>query len=156
MDGFGYYRVCLATLGEWRRGDDMKAISLWQSWASFMVLGLKENETRNWKTGYRGDLLIHAAKKMIYPPRPLRIILDSMDLNLKHLPRGCIIGQVRLIDCKAITDRNMPNQNDVERDLGDYTPGRFMWITKCPKQLKEPVPFRGRQGFFNVPDEVLK
>jgi hypothetical protein len=39
----------------------MRAISLWQPWASAIALRLKSNETRGWATTYRGPLAIHAA-----------------------------------------------------------------------------------------------
>lgn len=45
----------------------MKALSLWQPWASLMALGVKQNETRSWPTSHRGDLLICAAKRMPTP-----------------------------------------------------------------------------------------
>lgn len=39
----------------------MKVITIWQPWASLIVLGHKKIETRGWATKYRGPLLIHAA-----------------------------------------------------------------------------------------------
>lgn len=39
----------------------MKALTLWQPWASLVALGVKTIETRSWSTGYRGPLAIHAA-----------------------------------------------------------------------------------------------
>lgn len=39
----------------------MKAITLWQPWASLVGLGEKKIETRSWLTKYRGPLAIHAA-----------------------------------------------------------------------------------------------
>ncbi len=41
----------------------MKAISIWQPWASLIAIGAKQIETRSWATGYRGLLVIHAAKR---------------------------------------------------------------------------------------------
>jgi hypothetical protein len=43
----------------------MKAISLWQPWASllFTTPRAKLHETRHWPTSYRGLLYIHAAKR---------------------------------------------------------------------------------------------
>lgn len=53
----------------------MKAISLWQPWASLVALGVKTIETRSWSTKYRGPLTIHAAARrpemMYLPPQPL-------------------------------------------------------------------------------------
>ncbi|HVM07165.1 MAG TPA: ASCH domain-containing protein [Acidimicrobiales bacterium] len=40
----------------------MKAISLWQPWASLIAYGVKTIETRSWSTPYRGRIAIHAAK----------------------------------------------------------------------------------------------
>lgn len=44
----------------------MKALTLWQPWASLIALGVKTIETRGWSTNYRGPLAIHAAKR---PPK---------------------------------------------------------------------------------------
>ena len=42
----------------------MKALSLWQPWASLIALGVKTIETRSWSTTYRGPLLIHAGQHL--------------------------------------------------------------------------------------------
>lgn len=44
-------------------GQAMKAITIWQPWASLIMLGKKTIETRSWATSYRGPLAIHAAKR---------------------------------------------------------------------------------------------
>lgn len=41
----------------------MKALSLWEPWASLMRTGAKTIETRSWWTHHRGDLLICAARR---------------------------------------------------------------------------------------------
>ncbi len=41
----------------------MKAITLWQPWATLVALGVKTIETRSWTTAYRGPLAIHAAAR---------------------------------------------------------------------------------------------
>ncbi|NLE60710.1 MAG: ASCH domain-containing protein, partial [Planctomycetes bacterium] len=41
----------------------MKALSLWEPWASLMRCGAKTIETRSWYTSYRGPLLICGAKR---------------------------------------------------------------------------------------------
>lgn len=40
----------------------MKALSLTQPWASLVAIGAKRIETRSWRTSYRGEVAIHAAK----------------------------------------------------------------------------------------------
>ena len=39
----------------------MKAITLWQPWASLIAVGAKRIETRSWSTNYRGPLAVHAS-----------------------------------------------------------------------------------------------
>lgn len=157
----------------------MKTLSLWQPWATLMALGLKKIETRSWPTRYRGPLAIHAALE--YDTQPPEILVNvvigaihatfpSIDLpslkdwmilrraclqfKMDKLPRGGIIAVVDLIDCVEITKHNHPASPEWE--YGDYTPGRFMWITENIKPLRKIIPFRGRHGLFNVPDEALR
>ncbi len=133
----------------------MKAISLWQPWASAMALGFKKIETRSWSTNYRGPLLIHAAKKVIqWPTAYIQAIFDSIAFQPDDLPLGQILCKVDLINCKRILIHNRPSERDPERALGDYIPGRYMWITNN-LQLFPSFPFRGKQGLFNVPDGVM-
>lgn len=120
----------------------MKAISLWQPWATFLVHGLKKIETRSWSTKYRGPLLIHAALKKL------------PGLGIQNLHRDGIIGTVDLIDCQEMNLFNLPSKT--EKQYGDYKPGRFMWITENPKAFKKIIPYKGSQRIFNIPDDVLK
>ncbi len=48
----------------------MKAITLWQPWASLVAIGAKTIETRSWATSYRGPLAIHAAARKPAVPGP--------------------------------------------------------------------------------------
>ncbi len=84
----------------------MKALSLWQPWASALVLGAKRIETRSWSTNYRGRFLIHAAKKITDDLRTVNsswtwkaILKPIGDEPLKLLPLGHILGYADLIDC---------------------------------------------------------
>jgi hypothetical protein len=126
----------------------MKAISLWQPWASLMAMGLKKIETRAWATRYRGPLYIHAAKKIIgWPSIDIQAVFDDIAFQQRDLPRGCLICKVDLIDCRRIYITTRPFYP--ERAFGDYTPGRYMWITQNLETF-DPIPYRGSQGLFNV------
>ncbi len=148
----------------------MKAISLWQPWASFMSLGLKRNETRGWPTNYRGLLAIHAAKfrvKEVSLEVAGRLMetefYDASDVllydTLDRLPYGAILCVVELYDCVHTEhfQTTVPLQlSQQEADLGDYSPKRFAWLTRNLRRLKQPIQFKARQGLFEVPDELLK
>lgn len=84
----------------------MKALTLWQPWASLVAIGVKTIETRSWATKYRGPLAIHAAK---HSPLAARKFADD-DLHVRDalvrngykswhdLPQGCVIATCSLVD----------------------------------------------------------
>jgi hypothetical protein len=37
---------------------------------------------------------------------------------------------------------------------GDFSPGRYFWLLRDLRRVK-PFAFTGRQGFFQVPDELI-
>jgi len=138
----------------------MKAISLWQPYSSLMAMGLKKIETRSWSTKYRGPLLIHAAmrKPRLYEQRYIAIVLNKfgrVDFPIGYLHYGAILCKVDLIDCKKMTWGNIPHHTELEYNLGNYDYGRFMWITNNLKTFANPIPWKGSQGFFNVPEEII-
>lgn len=160
----------------------MKAISLWQPWASLLVLGSKTIETRSCPTHYRGPLLIHAAKRkniseLIYYGscwafhaafHPIGGSgMGKNGVGLYDLPFGAIIGQVDLVDCRPTgsftgdeldTLRYPPGVTHMswtERVLGNFERGRYGWVMANPKVFETPIPFKGSQGFFEVPKEVI-
>ena len=57
----------------------MKAITIWQPYASAIAVGLKHYETRSWPTKHRGPLAIHSAKKSLSE--------DEYGQLLRHLTR---------------------------------------------------------------------
>lgn len=141
----------------YREDGEVKAISLWQPWASLMAMGLKKNETRSWKTSYRGPLIIHAAKKVIgWPSLTIQGLFDD-DIAFQpcDLPRGCLLCKVEMVDCQEIGIYNIPFR-EIEKELGDYTLGRYMWKTENVNVFEKPIPYRGSQGIFDVPDDVIK
>lgn len=141
----------------------MKAISLWQPWASAIALLLKRNETRGWWTNYRGPLAIHAAKK-ISPD--LREFYRQSQCNplraagypfFEDLPFGGIVATCRLYDCRPTTDLSLlANLSPQERSWGNYEEERFAWLLTDIVALERPIPCKGEQGFFEVDLEKLK
>jgi activating signal cointegrator 1 len=133
----------------------MRAISLWQPWASLWLSPLKVHETRHWSTTYRGWLAVHAAKRLV---SDCGEELDELCMQQfgamwrRTLPRGAILGTVDLVDCLP-TEIIVPALADIT--CGDFSAGRYGWKRNAWRQVPAPVPYIGRQGFFNVPDELL-
>ena len=132
----------------------MKAISLWQPWASAIALGHKHVETRHWSTKYRGTLAIHAAKRWEPDQREFASVERTLGRLPWRLPFGAIVAVCDLVDVRP-TDELKFTVSAVERLYGNYEPGRFGWLLENIRPLAEPIGYRGGQGFFSVPDELL-
>lgn len=154
----------------------MKALSLWQPWATAIALGSKRVETRSWKTDYRGPIAIHAAKHCVkqemddlcfenYWIGALHLeseifeteVRIDLDRFLFGMPFGSIVAVCRLVDCKETEDFDQTEclQGEMpfmwcEEDLGDFSPGRFGWMFEDIRRIVKPIPYRGQQGLFDV------
>jgi len=139
----------------------MKAISLWQPWASLWCSPRKVHETRHWRCSHRGWLLVHAAKRFekgFELDDPLRSILD--DEFGRHWardpPTGALIGRVNVVDCLPTQAlRGDAAASDDDRECGDFGPDRFAWKRDEFRLFDKSIRYRGAQGFFNVPDHLL-
>lgn len=139
----------------------MKCISLWQPWATLWASGAKQIETRDWVLKHRGPLAVHAAKVFKSDERDLCFcepfhehlakVLDSIDA----MPLGAIVGIVQITDCKTSEhlDRVISSQ---ERAFGNYSPNRYGWVASQFRLFADPIPYKGQQGLFDVPDELLR
>jgi hypothetical protein len=138
----------------------IRVISLWQPWASLVVIGAKTWETRSWDTSYRGPLAIHAAKRWTPAQRAL-IARDPfksalMAAGIYELPLGKILGKVDLVNTALCVQGSVvfPVGGDSiiiqepERSFGDFSPGRYAWLLENPERLAVPIPASGRQGFW--------
>lgn len=76
----------------------MKVITIKQPFASLIAAGLKEYEFRTWKTGYRGEILIHAGKSI---DKEAMKKFEGFGLDY---PTGCIIAKANLTDCVPVTE----------------------------------------------------
>lgn len=123
-------------------------LSLWQPWAEAMRRRLKKNETRSWSTNYRGYLAIHAAKRRFNPAEYLRPYALKMDCS--QLVYGAVVCIVKLVGCETTEFCVKAGISENEQFWGDYTEGRFAWITSSLDMIEipEPIPTRGRQGLF--------
>lgn len=134
----------------------MKAISLWQPWATLIALGHKRIETRSWGTSYRGLIAIHAAKrKMTWDEIEL---LEDLNFNLgleipitedeTQWPRGAIVAVAHLSDCYQMTTDDIEEQTVLEEHVGGWAPGRYAWVLRGVAPINPPVPARGAQGLW--------
>jgi hypothetical protein len=147
----------------------LKAVSLWQPWASLIAVGAKTLETRSWPTSHRGKIVIHAAKiwngecaaalerpefqralAPVYAPAQV-LFSDVLGVLNDHLPFGCALAVADLLDCFRIGDAPVKWRDRLttkEQAFGNYLPERWAWVFGEVRLLKVPTPMQGRQGVF--------
>lgn len=129
-----------------------KALSIWQPYASMIMGYMKVYETRSWTTDYRGRLYIHASKKV--SKEDLGKHEDCVRL-LEPLTYGAVLGYVELVNIQPAWFVKRRTKNDIELYRGDFSDGRYAWVLHDPVLFKEPLPYRGQQGLFEIPDDLL-
>jgi len=139
----------------------MKAITIMQPWASAIVFGMKQYETRSRLTKHRGLLAIHAGKKVdkvglteqYYVPW-----LDHIQLPLSRrlgplteddFPTGGIVAVAEVVDCIEMDDTFIMEQSQVERSLGNWNVGNFAYRLENVQPLPKMVQIAGKQGLWN-------
>lgn len=163
----------------------MKALSLWQPWIEGGIFRFgKRIENRDWRgCGYRGPLLLHASKSVgtqdnfedavdfildaANPaPGPERIAavkglaVCRIGGRGRHhaegwwaphpdLVRGAIVGRCRVAGV-VLDAQDIPSA-----DQQKWWMGGFALVLADVERLDKPIPYKGAQGFFEVPDALL-
>ena len=144
----------------------MLTISLYQPWATLMSVKEKRCETRSWAIHHRGPLAIHATAgppDPIAAQHPFSTALARHGYTMTTLPRGVIVAVAMLVSCIPLVvgydslghDRfGFP---EFEAQFGDFSRGRFAWVTTNVFLLPQPVPARGHQGLWqwNPPVDLV-
>jgi len=127
----------------------MKALTIWEPWATLIAKSIKKVETRSWTTKYRGDLAIHAAKRN---PADLEIV-RQYDLG-RSMRRGEIVCVAMLYDVWPVEMiRRRLDEREIE--LGDYSDGRYAFMLKNIRPVV-PTRARGQQGFWHWKPRAIK
>lgn len=134
----------------------MKAISLWQPWASLWLTDMKVHETRHWKTSYRGFLYVHAAKRPIgrfdLDPRLEDLCTEEWGGHFrKDLPFGSVIGIVELVSMISTNDF-VPDKKHPNYLCGDWSADRWGWQRADNPTHIGPWPYKGQQGMWEISD----
>lgn len=147
----------------------VRCLTLYQPWATLIALRAKTIETRSWRTWYRGDLLIHAARSFPKSARELcaqepfaKVLAQggycdtvSGKVDPAGLPLGAIVAKCKLKHCVRVGTPGVElPPPEPERLFGDYTSGRYAWILADVQALLQPVPAHGSMGLW-TPDPTL-
>lgn len=136
----------------------MKAITISQPYASLIATGQKIVENRRRQCHHRGPIVIHAGKGEQYLDRE----------ELKGYPTGCAIAVAYLVAClersiirqRARTNGSMPifagaTYTWEQLDEHRHTEGPYCLILGDVRPLAKPIPWRGQQSLFEIPDALI-
>jgi hypothetical protein len=162
----------------------VRGLSLWQPWASAIAVGAKRIETRSWGTSYRGPVAIHAAKRFrlidmcyFHASWTWCAALHSLGWEMgkdrpgpEDLPLGAFVAVAELVDVRPTrtftveeieTDRRPPGEPRgadwlkwSERQMGDFTLGRYGWVLENVRALPAPILYKGQMGLWTLGDDV--
>lgn len=160
------------------RSRPMKALTVWQPWASLIIIGAKPYEFRGWPppepiVGQR--MAIHAAARKI-DWREVHQLVRLLDAGGRYAARTCLhpdialpflrsclndpdllplaagIGTVRVgprrNGVNIAAEFGVPKANDSDRDQHSNWGWPMLDIERWPA----PIPMRGAQGLWNWPD----
>lgn len=143
----------------------MKALTLHQPWASAIAVGSKRIENRTWlasRFGLRaGDTFaIHAG--LAYNEAaghtggddvwPQSVLLHA------RAHRGAVVAVARLVACgvgAGHTERIVSGIHGPDQ-FAHWFIGPVGWVLDGVVALPEPVPCKGRQGVWTLPDDVAE
>lgn len=139
----------------------MKGITLWQPYASaiftsnpYLERWMKDHETRGWAlpASLVGTwLFIHAAARKVrhgeFGPHVEQVMMAGFGRAwASQLPYGAIVGKVRFGTPFRTEDGE--STSGCDNIMGDWSPGRWAWPVIEREALPEPIPAKGKQGWW--------
>ena len=153
----------------------MRALSIHQPYASFIIENIKFHETRSWrphKNMIGETFAIHASKttrtmhmlrNFVKENDPTdnatrllcKTALEFLDNDIDNtISYGAIIGTARInyvIDCMGASAHRI---SILEKSLGNWSQGNYAWHLADVCAI-DPIQWKGQQGWFHVPDELI-
>lgn len=149
----------------------MKAITLFQPWASLVASGAKKIETRSWpapKSIIGQRLAIHASRRRPDPDAwvpweieeisaatgsamldlPLGAVVATALVAGAYRSSGCIIGAPGFVGLNGSQNGSPARAEIAMDDWGDFSWGRWLWVLDEIEAISPPIPARGMQGVW--------
>ena len=126
----------------------MKCLSICQPFAELIIQGKKTIELRKWNTKFRGEFLVHAARKIREDD------CKRMKISPITIVTGAIIGKVKLVDVKQYNStKELQDDKKKHHALTNLNENKFGFILTEPKKLSFPIPYSGKLNFFEFHPE---
>ena len=139
----------------------MQTISLWQPFATLLVLGHKRYETRgypppkktlNVRTGIAATKGINKSQLEAFNEPNFRKHYDALGLpDLKDLPTAGVLGTGVIVSATPIDQEFVNSLSRAEYYFGWYAKGRWAWLYEDVQPFDQIIPASGKQGFWEWP-----
>ena len=116
----------------------MKALTLWQPWASLIADKRKPEETRPRPWYYVGPVAIHAGQHVDHKA------CKQFGYDPDTIVRGAVVCIVDKHGCVQF-----PSQYAPPNPYGNFATGRYGYLYTNVRKLITPIPAKGLQGFWN-------
>jgi hypothetical protein len=144
----------------------VKAIPVWQPYASLIACGAKSIETRHWcaKASMIGErLAIYATKRKSDLWLCERAPFNEHVPDPDTLPLGALVATVIITASRQMTGESIDaiaKRDPHEIAFGSYQPGRWAWhlgdVQAVDPAVEFKWPVRGTAAFVRVPDGLLE
>ena len=145
----------------------VRLLTVIQPFAQLIAGGWKHVETRAQPVRYRGEIGIYACsafpkwQREMCSREPIAALLqeDFMTGSIPEevaaaahtlLPLGAVVALAHIHDCYKI--QSSTDIDELERALGDWTPGRYAWVLSEVRPLTPPIPVPGIGGGLGLFD----
>ena len=128
----------------------MKVLTIKEPWATLIIEGYKKYEFRNWKTNYRGKILIHAGLSL-----ESDMLKRFKDYNLS-CSKGEIIGGADLVDCILVDEklnRELMNIEPIVYGRSNHIE-KYAWKLENIKKYNKKIPIKGKLGLWNYEGDL--
>lgn len=123
----------------------MKALTICQPYAHLILTGEKPVENRTWRSDYYGPLLIHAGKSREW-------LDDDDEQRYPGLVFGAVVG--RVVMHGSLKPERYIAEHPEHAD-SEHVNGPWCFVLSQPERFERPIPYRGQQGFFEVPESAV-
>lgn len=149
----------------------MKALTIWQPWASLVMIGAKPFEFRKWDYRERSPslegqrIVIHAGARPIKPTE-VDLLIGSINAGESSLIAETALPLLRRVrdafKCRGVLELSAalgtvklgkPRKvGEIFRHADSDRLNHHLWAWPMldVQPFREPIPMRGAQGFFNV------
>lgn len=124
----------------------LKALTLWQPWASLIIDLRKTIETRPKAWYYVGWVAIHAGLHVD------REACDRFGYDPDTIPTGAVLGVSYKTGCVRF-----PSVLITPDVYGNFRDGRYGYPLQNSRAFSIPLPAKGHQGFWdwNLPNDIV-